>query len=128
MDERFERLKVWARSLRRDVVALWLAAGDPRTPSLARLIAAGVAAYAFSPIDLIPDFIPVLGYLDELLLLPLGIAVVIRLIPPGLMAEFRARAATTLQQPISRIAAVVIAVIWLISGALLATWALRQVR
>jgi uncharacterized membrane protein YkvA (DUF1232 family) len=81
--------KSWAREVKRDVVALYLAARDPRTPLIAKLVAAGVAAYALSPIDLIPDFIPVLGYLDELVILPLGILLVVRLIPPELMAEFR---------------------------------------
>lgn len=68
-----DRLKVWARALKRDVVALWIAARDRRTPRLVRLIAAAVAAYALSPIDLIPDFIPVLGLLDDLVILPLGL-------------------------------------------------------
>ena len=122
----WERLKAWARRLRRDVVALWIAARDPRTPRLARFIAAALAAYAFSPIDLIPDFIPVLGYLDELLILPLGIAAAIRLIPPDLMSEFRAQAAISLQQPENRIAAAVIVMIWLACGALLSAWALRR--
>ena len=69
-----DRLKNWARQLKRDVVALWIAARDPRTPWLAKLVAAAVAGYALSPIDLIPDFIPVLGYLDDLLIVPAGIA------------------------------------------------------
>jgi uncharacterized membrane protein YkvA (DUF1232 family) len=122
----FEQLKTWARILRRDVVALWFAARDPRTPRLARLIAAALAAYALSPIDLIPDFIPVLGYLDELVLLPLGIAAVIRLIPPGLMAEFRGRATADLQRPTSRIAAATVVLIWLTCGVLLSVWAVRR--
>jgi uncharacterized membrane protein YkvA (DUF1232 family) len=88
----FERLKTWARRLKRDVVVIWIAARDPRTPMLARLIAAIVAAYAFSPIDLIPDFVPVLGYLDDLILVPLGIALVIRMIPPILLDAFTAQA------------------------------------
>jgi uncharacterized membrane protein YkvA (DUF1232 family) len=88
-----ERLKAWARALKRDVVALWLAARDPRTPLAAKLLAGVVAAYALSPIDLIPDFIPVLGYLDDLLLVPAGIWLVVRLIPAELLAEFRAAAA-----------------------------------
>ena len=125
MSRTWERLKAWARTLQRDVIALWIAARDPRTPRLARLIAATLAAYAFSPIDLIPDFIPVLGYLDELILLPLGIAAAIRLIPPWLMSEFRTRAAAELERPTSRIAAIVIVLFWLTGGALLSVWALR---
>lgn len=121
-----ERLRGWARALRRDVVALWIAARDPRTPRLAKWLAAALAAYALSPIDLIPDFVPVLGYLDELVLLPMGIAATIRLIPPDLMTAFRAQALDVLERPTNRIAAVVIVLIWLTGGALLATWVTRR--
>ena len=75
------RAKDWARRLKRDVVALWIAARDPRTPVLAKVAAGAVAAYALSPIDLIPDFVPVLGYLDDLLIVPLGIMLAVRLVP-----------------------------------------------
>src|SRR5712691_7272352 len=88
----FEKPKTWARVLRRDVVAVWIAARDPRVPWYAKAVALAVAAYAVSPIDLIPDFIPVLGYLDDLIIVPLGILLVIKLIPAGLMAEFRTQA------------------------------------
>ena len=114
-----ERLKSWARALKRDVVALWIAARDPRMPLGAKLIAGAVAAYALSPIDLIPDVIPVLGYLDDLLIVPAGLALAIRLIPPALMAEFRAEAAARLERPTSYIAATLIVAAWLISGAVL---------
>ena len=77
------KLKRWARAIKRDVVALWFAAKDPRTPWCARAVAAVVAAYALSPIDLIPDFIPVAGYLGDLLIVPLGILLAIRMIPPN---------------------------------------------
>ena len=87
-----ERLKAWAKALKRDVVALWLAARDPRTPWSARIVAGLTAAYALSPIDLIPDVIPVLGLLDDLLVVPLGIWLALRLIPAELMAEMRERA------------------------------------
>ena len=87
-----ERLKAWAKALKRDVVALWLAARDPRTPWSARIVAGLTAAYALSPIDLIPDVIPVLGLLDDLLIVPLGIWLALRLIPAELMAEMRERA------------------------------------
>jgi uncharacterized membrane protein YkvA (DUF1232 family) len=86
------RLRNWARSVKRDVVALWIAARDSRTPALAKVVAAAVAAYALSPIDLIPDFVPVLGYLDDLVIVPLGIMWAVRLVPGTLMAEFRAAA------------------------------------
>lgn len=91
----FDKLRVRARVLKRDSLTLYLVARHPETPLLAKALAAGVAAYALSPIDLIPDFIPVLGYLDDLILLPLGIAAAIRLVPPAVLAECRktARAA-----------------------------------
>ena len=115
-----ERLKTWARRLKRDVVALWLAARDPRTPLAAKLLAGVVAAYALSPIDLIPDFIPVLGYLDDLLLVPAGIWLAVRLIPAELLDEFRATAQAR-ERPRSLVGAAIIAAVWLGLGALL-TW------
>ena len=87
-----QRLRAWARNLRADTAALCLAARDPRVPLPARVLAWAVAAYALSPVDLIPDFIPVLGYLDDLVLVPLGIALVIRVIPAPLWAQLRAEA------------------------------------
>lgn len=122
MKRAIERLTSWARALKRDVVALWIAAGDPRTPLRAKWVAGAVAAYALSPIDLIPDFIPVLGYLDDLLIVPLGIALAIRLIPPALMAEFRVRATDRTARPRSYIAATLVVAAWLVSGAVLAHW------
>lgn len=86
------RLKDWARAVKRDVVALWLGARDPRVPWNAKVVAGLVAAYALSPIDLIPDFIPVLGYLDDVIVVPLGILLAVRLIPPETMAALRAEA------------------------------------
>ena len=128
MKRAVEQLKSWARSLKRDVVALWIAAGDPRTPLGAKWLAGAVAAYALSPIDLIPDFIPVFGYLDDLLIVPLGIALAIRLIPPALMAEFRVRAADRTARPRSYVAATLVVMAWLISGAVLAHWLWRRLR
>lgn len=110
-----ERLKSWARLIKRDVHALYLASRDPRVPWHAKAMAAVVAGYALSPIDLIPDFIPVVGYLDDLVLVPLGILLVIRLIPPELMAEHRAAASTAEPRPVSRRAAVVIGGAWIAS-------------
>lgn len=117
-----QRLKEWARSLKRDVIALWLAARDPRTPWLAKAVAAAVAAYALSPIDLIPDFIPVLGYLDDLVLVPLGIMLAIRLVPPRLMAEFRAEAARRESQPTSRAGLIFVVAVWIAAALLLLWW------
>jgi uncharacterized membrane protein YkvA (DUF1232 family) len=114
----FAALKAWAARLKRDVVALWLAARDPRTPWHAKALAGFVAAYALSPIDLIPDFIPVLGYLDDLLIVPAGIWLAVRWVPPDLMAEFRERAVAS-ARPRSLVAAGVVVAIWLAIGALL---------
>ena len=105
-------IQTWARGLKRDVVALWIAARDSRVPLLAKVVAAFVAAYALSPIDLIPDFIPVIGLLDDLLIVPAGIWFALRLIPAPLMAEFRAEAAARAAKPVSHAAAALIASVW----------------
>jgi uncharacterized membrane protein YkvA (DUF1232 family) len=112
--------KRWARLVRRDAHALYLAARDPRVPWYAKAVAIAVAAYALSPIDLIPDFIPVVGYLDDLIIVPLGIALVVRLIPPHVMAEHRALADASQHRPASG-AAIVIVAVWILTLAL-ATW------
>jgi uncharacterized membrane protein YkvA (DUF1232 family) len=116
-------LKAWAKRIKRDVVALYFAARDPRVPWYAKAVAAAVAAYALSPIDPIPDFIPILGHLDELVVLPLGIRLAVKLIPPQLMAEHRAAASKATAKPISRIAAAVIVAMWVAAAAFL-VWAL----
>jgi uncharacterized membrane protein YkvA (DUF1232 family) len=107
--------KGWARRIKRDVVALWIAARDPRTPWHAKTVCAAIAAYALSPIDLIPDFIPVLGYLDEVILLPLAIMLAVRLVPPELMTEFRAAAVLQERRPVSKAGLVAIVAIWLVA-------------
>jgi uncharacterized membrane protein YkvA (DUF1232 family) len=118
----FDRIKIWARALKRDAYAVYLAARDPKTPWYVKVLAAAVAAYAFSPIDLIPDFIPIIGYLDDLILVPLGIWLVVSLIPEQAMAEYRARASEVTQRPHGgKFAAIAIIVIW-ISGAALLSW------
>jgi uncharacterized membrane protein YkvA (DUF1232 family) len=120
----WNRLKAWARRMKRDALALYLARQDPRVPRLAKAMAIATAAYAFSPIDLIPDFIPVLGYLDELIILPLFIYATIRLIPPDIMVELRARADQHLSEnrPRSLTGAVAIILIWLCIAALVVWW------
>jgi len=107
-----------ARLLKRDTYALYYACRDPRTPWYAKALAAVVVAYAFSPIDLIPDFIPVLGYLDDLLLIPAGIALAIRLIPSAVLDDCRAAAMLQSERPTSRTAALVIAAVWIAVAAL----------
>src|SRR5579859_5377671 len=98
-------LKRRARVLKRDICALYLAVRDPRTPWYARAVAAAVLAYALSPLDLIPDFIPVIGYLDDLIVVPLGIALALRLIPEQVMSECRAQVQAGERLPLSRIGA-----------------------
>lgn len=109
-----DRLKDWARIVTRDVHAVYLASRDPRVPWYAKALAVFIAGYALSPIDLIPDFIPVIGYLDEVILLPLALMLVIRMIPPAILAEHRELAAAQ-ERPVSRTAAAVIAGVWLAS-------------
>ncbi len=117
--------KAWAKALKRDITALWLAARDRRVPLTAKLVAGAVAAYALSPIDLIPDFIPVLGYLDDLILVPLGILIAIRLVPRELMSEFRLAAEQRSGRLISRSGFVFILAIWLVCIILL-IWSLKD--
>jgi uncharacterized membrane protein YkvA (DUF1232 family) len=118
--------KQWARLVRRDAHALYFAARDPRVPWYAKAVAVAVAAYALSPIDLIPDFIPVVGYLDDLIIVPLGIALVVRMIPPHIMAEHRAQADAAQHRPASRAAAIVIVTLWILALALTAWAAIRM--
>jgi uncharacterized membrane protein YkvA (DUF1232 family) len=117
----------WARQLKTETYTLYLACRDPRVPWYAKALAVCVVAYAFSPIDLIPDFVPLLGYLDDLVLVPLGVLLVLRLIPPSIVAECRERARATMAEgkPASRAAAAVIVGIWLLAGALALSLALR---
>jgi uncharacterized membrane protein YkvA (DUF1232 family) len=115
------RAKAWASVLRRDAHAIYLASRDPRVPWAARLLAIAVAGYALSPIDLIPDFIPVLGVLDDLIIVPLGIWLVIALIPEDVMRECRAIASAAAQRPVGKVAAIIIVALW-ISGAALLGW------
>jgi uncharacterized membrane protein YkvA (DUF1232 family) len=120
-----DELKDRASRLKAETFALYLAARHPETPWYARLLVAAIVAYALSPIDLIPDFIPIVGYLDDLILIPIGIALAIKLIPNSVLAECRARATETMQngKPQSRAAAAVIITIWLALVALCAVWA-----
>jgi len=120
-----EKLKARARRLRTETLALYLAARHPSTPWYAKLLVAAIVAYAFSPIDLIPDFIPVFGVLDDLVLIPLGIVLAIRLVPARVLADCRQRAREAFRDgpPVSRTAAVVIVLIWLALAALCIIWA-----
>ena len=112
-------IKAWkekARKIKQEVFAVYLACRDPRTPWYAKALAAIVAGYAFSPLDLIPDFIPVLGYLDDLILIPLGIALVIRILPADVLQECREKAQAHFKtgKPTNWIAGCVVVAIWII--------------
>jgi uncharacterized membrane protein YkvA (DUF1232 family) len=115
-----DRWRQRARQLKLEIYALYLAYKDPRTPWHARIFAALVVGYAFSPIDLIPDPIPVLGYLDDLILVPLGIALALKMIPPPVLVECREQARAVLREgrPTNWAAALVIVAIWLLLAAL----------
>jgi uncharacterized membrane protein YkvA (DUF1232 family) len=120
------RLKEWAQRLVGEAVALWFCARHPRTPLIAKVLAAAVAAYAFSPIDLIPDFIPVLGLLDDLVLVPLGIWLVIKMVPADVITECRQQAAQWLAakapRPRSYAGAVIVVAAWLAVLVLAVRW------
>lgn len=118
----FEKLKAFAKALKAEIAVLASALTDPRTPLSAKLLGAAVVAYAVSPIDLIPDFIPVLGYLDELILLPMALWAVRKLIPADVLAEHRAKVPPGTRLAKSRTAAAVIVLIWIVSLVLVGRW------
>jgi len=119
-----DNLKTWAKRIKRDGVTLWFASKNPRTPWYAKALGVFVVAYALSPIDLIPDFIPVLGYVDDVLLLPVLIWIAVRLLPPEVLAECRSQAEEWMQtkgsKPSSRVGALLVVALWLAVG--LAVW------
>ena len=129
MRNRVENLERWAGQLKAEIQALYLAYRDPRVPLYARSFAALVVGYAFSPIDLISDLIPVLGYLDDLVLVPLGAALAIRMIPDPVLAECRekARQASSETKPVNRVAAVAVVAVWLALAALAIFFIIRFV-
>lgn len=112
------------KQLKNETYAIYIACKDPRVPWYARVFAGFVVAYAFSPIDLIPDVIPILGYLDDLILVPLGIMLVIKMIPPDVLVQCREKAEAAISQgkPTSRIAAILIVGIWLLLGIFAVVW------
>jgi len=130
MKQTFQRWRQRVRQLKTETYAIYLAYKDPRVAWYAKVFAACVVAYAFSPIDLIPDFIPVLGYLDDLILVPLGIALAIKMIPPDVLAEYREKAQSEMSQrkPTNWIAASVIVAIWLLLAAVAVVFLLRIFR
>jgi uncharacterized membrane protein YkvA (DUF1232 family) len=122
-------LRQWARRLKQETLALYLAARHPATPWYAKVWAGAIVAYALSPIDLIPDFIPVLGYLDDVIILPAMIWVALRLVPIAVMTECRAQAADVFAdgRPVNRAAAAVIVAIWVFVAVLVTVWFVRFV-
>jgi uncharacterized membrane protein YkvA (DUF1232 family) len=116
-----------ARSLKRQTVVLYFAIRDPRIPLIAKLLAGFVVAYALSPLDLIPDFIPVLGYVDDLIVVPLGIALCLRLIPEPVLAEARARAENVSEKPKSYSGAIIIIALWVTAFAMFSLWIYRLI-
>jgi len=118
----FKKAKTWAWSIKTDVVALYIAAKDTRTPLSAKVISAAIVAYALSPIDLIPDFIPVLGYLDDLLIVPLGILLAVCLFPAPLMSEFRFLASDHERLQKNQTGAIAVICIWLIGPIAIGWW------
>lgn len=128
-------MKVWlpewlaaaAKDIRMNLSPLWLAVRDRRTPLAAKIIAALVTAYAFSPIDLIPDFIPVIGLVDDLIIVPMGIFIAIRMIPKPLMEEFRVAASTAGRRPVSWIGAAFVVLIWIAILTAAGMWAMHWI-
>jgi len=116
----------WARRMKRQTHTLYFAVRDSRTPWQAKFVAGAVVAYALSPIDLIPDFIPVLGYLDDLIIVPAGLWIALRMIPAEVIRDAQARAALASERPTSIKAAAVIVGLWLIALGLGLWWALKQ--
>lgn len=127
----FDTARTWAKRIKRDGVTLWFAGKHPHTPWYAKALGAFVVAYALSPIDLIPDFIPVLGYLDDVILLPALIWIAVRMIPEDVLAESRKRAdewlASAAARPRSLAGAIAIVALWVVCGATLALWVLKVV-
>ena len=119
-----QRWKQQLKLLKQETYAIYIACKDPRVPWYARLLAAAVVAYAFSPIDLIPDVIPVIGYLDDLILVPLGIALVIKMIPPDVLAECREKAITAMAdgKPTNWVAAIIVVILWFLLGIGAVVW------
>jgi uncharacterized membrane protein YkvA (DUF1232 family) len=120
----FTKLEEAARRIKFDAMTIYFSARDPRTPFFVRLLALAVAAYAFSPIDLIPDFIPILGYLDDIILLPLGIFLIIKLTPASIIETSRTKAMATSAKPKSNLAAAAIIVIWILGAVVFGYWML----
>ena len=121
-----QRLKIWARALKRDVMTLWFALKHPDTPWYARAFAAVITAYALSPIDLIPDFIPILGYLDDLIIVPIGVWLLLKIVPEHVLTDSRAESDRWLlerkEKPHSYVGLVIILGLWGVAGWAMFLW------
>ncbi|PSJ17145.1 hypothetical protein C7H79_09585 [Nitrosomonas supralitoralis] len=121
-----QRLKIWARALKRDVMTLWFALKHPDTPWYARAFAAVITAYALSPIDLIPDFIPILGYLDDLIIVPFGVWLLLKIVPEHVLTDSRAESDRWLlerkEKPQSYVGLVIILGLWGVAGWAMLRW------
>ena len=121
-----DAIRQWARRIKQDAVMLWFACRDPRTPWLPKIICMLAVAYAISPVDLIPDFIPVLGYLDDAILLPAMIWLAVKLLPAEVVSDCRAQAAEWMQhnerKPVSRLGVVFVLLVWSLALLMLAWW------
>lgn len=120
--KKVSKLQEVARRIKLDTMTVYLVARDPRTPIIVRLLALVIAAYAISPIDLIPDFIPLVGYLDDVILLPLGILLVIKLTPQDVVEAGRETARKMAAQPTSTVAAAVIVAVWVLGVGIIGYW------
>ena len=123
-----ESIRNWARRIKRDALMLWFARRHPDTPFLTKALCVVTVAYALSPIDLIPDFIPVLGYLDDLVIVPLGLMLVLRLVPAEVLATSQAKARDAADRPTSRAMAAAIVAIWVLAAGALGLWAWQALR
>ena len=121
-------IRIWAKELKQQTLVVYFAARDARTPWPVRLLALSIAAYAFSPIDLIPDFIPILGYLDDLIIVPLGLLLVLRLVPHEVMLTAREKASIVADRPVSRVMAATIVAAWAVVLGVVGYWAWQTVR
>lgn len=120
-----DRWKVRARALKQETIAIYLAARDPRTPWYAKGLIVLIVAYALSPLDLIPDFIPVLGYLDDLILIPGGLWLAMRMVPPEVLVEARSMAAAEGAERTGKIGAAIIGILWILAALLVIYLVLR---
>ncbi|NNC47261.1 MAG: DUF1232 domain-containing protein [Sphingomonas sp.] len=116
------RLQRWANSLKRDALILWLAARDPFVPLFAKIVAGLTAAYAFSPIDLIPDFIPVLGLVDDVLIVPAGLWLALKMVPKAVVARLRMEAAGLSERPVSRAGLAMVLIVWALAAVTAWRW------